>query len=127
MSSLFVELKRRNVFRVAILKNAVKVILVHNHPSGDLEPSNEDKDVTDRLIQVGRIINIEVVDHLIISPDAFVSFLNLGIFKDLKASLKWLPPYELIEIIRLEEQKIRQVAVKLAEEKGLKAGIEIGE
>ena len=43
-----------NVFRVAILKNAVKVILVHNHPSGELTPSEDDKDVTDRLIQVAR-------------------------------------------------------------------------
>ena len=42
-----------NVFRVAVIKNAVQVILVHNHPAGDLTPSPEDENVTDRLIQVG--------------------------------------------------------------------------
>jgi len=65
-----------NVFRVAILKNAVKVILVHNHPSGNLTPSDDDKDITDRLIQVGRIINVQAIDHLIISPESYVSFEN---------------------------------------------------
>jgi len=54
-----------NVFRVAILKNTVKVILVHNHPSEELTASEEDKDLTDRLIQVGRIIEVEVIDHLL--------------------------------------------------------------
>jgi len=52
-----------NVFRVAVQKNAVKAILVHNHPSGELRPTQEDKDITDRLIQVGRIIiKVDIVD-----------------------------------------------------------------
>ena len=111
-----------NVFRVAILKNAVKVVLVHNHPSGELKPSNEDKDITDRLIQVGRIINIEVIEHLIVTPSSFLSFVDTGLFEELKQSLKWMPPYEIVEQIRKEERKIRNEAIKSAEEKGVKKG-----
>lgn len=115
-----------NVFRVAILKNAVKVILVHNHPSGELTPSEDDKDVTDRLIQVGRIINVEVIDHLIITIKSFLSFGNIGLFEELKKSMKWMPPYEIIQNIRKEEQKLRKEAVQLAKEKARKEGEEKG-
>ncbi|MCZ6803984.1 MAG: JAB domain-containing protein, partial [Proteobacteria bacterium] len=89
-----------NVFRVAVLKGALKAILIHNHPSGELTPSATDEDITDRLIQVGRIINIEVIDHLIITPQSFLSFVDTGLFETLRDSLKWVPAYELIEKIR---------------------------
>jgi len=56
-------------FRVAVLKNAVSVILVHNHPDGDVIPSDPDKNLTDHLIQVGRILHIKVVEHLIIAAN----------------------------------------------------------
>ena len=55
------------VFSFALQKQAVKVILVHNHPSGDLTPSEADKDLSDRLIQVGLLVNVPIVDHFIIS------------------------------------------------------------
>ncbi len=107
-----------NVFRVAILKNAVKVIMVHNHPSGELKPSEEDKDLTDQLIQVGRIIKVEVIEHLIITPKSFLSFVDVGLFEELEKSMKWMPPYEIIETIRKEEQKIRKEAIQVAKVKG---------
>lgn len=58
----------REVFRAAILKNAAAIILGHNHPSGDAEPSREDDTVTDRLIEAGKVIGIHVLDHIIITP-----------------------------------------------------------
>ena len=64
--------KPMNVFRVAVMKGAVKVILCHNHPSGNLVPSAEDRDLTDRLLQVGRILNIEVIDHLVITTQTYI-------------------------------------------------------
>ncbi|MBL1277837.1 MAG: JAB domain-containing protein, partial [Ectothiorhodospiraceae bacterium] len=115
-----------NVFRVAILKNAVKVILVHNHPSGNLTPSPADKDVTDRLIQVGRIINVQAIDHLIISPESYLSFEHIGLFGMLEASMKWMPAYEIIENIREEERKIRKEAVQMADVKGERRGLRKG-
>ncbi len=106
-----------NVYRVAVMKGAVFVIMVHNHPSGEVTPSDADKDLTDRLIQVGRILNIQTLDHLVISPRTFVSFDDIGLMDQLKASTKWVPQYELITRIQAEEKKIREEAVREAESK----------
>jgi len=115
-----------NVFRVAILKNASKVILVHNHPSGALTPSEGDKDITDRLIQVGLIISVEVIEHLIITPSSYLSFVDIGLFAELRESLQYVPPYMIAEKIRKEEQKLRKEAIQIAEKKGKKEGLEEG-
>lgn len=56
----------REVFRTAITTDAVAIILVHNHPSGDPTPSSEDLRITKELVAAGRIININVLDHVII-------------------------------------------------------------
>lgn len=63
----------REVFRPAIACSAVGVILVHNHPSGVLKPSSQDESVTRQIKQAGDLIGIELVDHLIVSKDGFVS------------------------------------------------------
>jgi DNA repair protein RadC len=106
-----------NVYRVGVLKGAVKVIFVHNHPSGELKPSDADLDVTDRLIQVGRILNIEAIDHLIISKKSYLSFADTGLFEKLKQSTKWVPQYELVARIKAEEKSIREQQVKEAVQK----------
>lgn len=64
----------REVFREAIKRNSNKIILMHNHPSGNIEPSNEDKNVTLRLIKCGDLIGIEVIDHIIIGDGLYYSF-----------------------------------------------------
>lgn len=56
----------REVFQKALLGNAVSIILIHNHPSGDCTPSREDIKVTERLKEAGNIIGIDVLDHIII-------------------------------------------------------------
>lgn len=66
----------REVFRQAISDNAASVILVHNHPSGNVEPSEEDKSVTKRLTEAGDIIGIKVLDHLVVSTHDYYSFLE---------------------------------------------------
>ena len=58
----------REVFKRALLNNAASIILAHNHPSGSLRVSAEDYEVTERLKQVGELLGIEVLDHIIISP-----------------------------------------------------------
>lgn len=75
-----------DVFRMAIYKMAVKMILVHNHPSGNLKPSKEDLHLTDRILKVGKIVNIEVIDHLIITESKYISFDNEGILDEIKKS-----------------------------------------
>lgn len=64
----------REVFREAIKRSTNKIILMHNHPSGTIEPSNEDKNVTSRLIKCGDLIGIEVIDHIIIGDGLYFSF-----------------------------------------------------
>lgn len=73
-----------DVFRMGIYKLAVRVILVHNHPSGNLKPSAQDKDITDRLLKVGKLISIDVIDHLIITESGFTSFKDKGIMEELR-------------------------------------------
>ncbi len=67
----------REVFQKALLANAVNIILMHNHPSGDPSPSKEDIDVTKRLIDAGNILGVQVLDHLIIG-DRYVSLKEKG-------------------------------------------------
>lgn len=67
----------REVFQKALLANAVSIILLHNHPSGDPKPSREDIDVTKRLTEAGRVLGVDVLDHIIIG-DTYVSLKEKG-------------------------------------------------
>ena len=58
----------REVFKLAIMKNACSVIIAHNHTSGGLDPSDADLKITNRLIAAGKILGIELLDHIIITP-----------------------------------------------------------
>lgn len=70
----------REVYKRALLQNAAVIIACHNHPSGDPSPSKEDINITLRLKEVGKIIGIELLDHIIIgSNDDYISFKNKGI------------------------------------------------
>ncbi|MBI3800232.1 MAG: JAB domain-containing protein [Deltaproteobacteria bacterium] len=68
----------REVFKVAILGNAVALILVHNHPSGDPLPSAEDVAITTRLCQIGEVLGIKILDHVVIGEGRYVSFVEDG-------------------------------------------------
>ena len=103
------------VFSFALQKQAVKVILVHNHPSGDLTPSEADKDLSDRLIQVGIIVNVPIVDHFIISERSYQSFLVSGLLEELSKSTKYVPPYVLEERMRKEAKALVEKDVVLRE------------
>jgi DNA repair protein RadC len=94
------------VFRVGVLKAAVNLILIHNHPSAELEPSIADKNVTDRLIQVGKILDIPVTDHLIINEKSYYSFADKGLLDELEQSERYVPNYKLQAQIKKEAEKI---------------------
>ena len=68
----------REVFREAIRAAAAAVLLVHNHPSGDPSPSEEDRTVTERLVSAGELLGIRVVDHLIVAEGGHFSFREAG-------------------------------------------------
>jgi len=69
----------REVFADPIVDRACAIIVAHNHPSGKLDPSPEDMDITKRLRQAGELIGIDLLDHLIFDADAWVSFVERGL------------------------------------------------
>jgi DNA repair protein RadC len=69
----------RELFRNAIKRGAAAVVLVHNHPSGDPSPSTEDTEITRRLVEVGNLIGIQVLDHVIIGEGNYVSLREQGV------------------------------------------------
>ena len=73
----------REVFKASILSNASAVLLIHNHPSGILEPSKEDIDLTERMVSAGKVLGIDVLDHLIIGTKerAYTSLRELGVME----------------------------------------------
>lgn len=68
----------REVFQAAIRRNCASIICLHNHPSGDPQPSREDVDVTRRLVEAGKILGIDVLDHVIIGDGRFASLKEKG-------------------------------------------------
>lgn len=68
----------REVFRDALLANASAIVLAHNHPSGDPEPSGDDQRVTARLVRAGELVGVEVLDHLVIGGPRWTSLARRG-------------------------------------------------
>ena len=111
-------------------------MLVHNHPAGNLQPSTEDIDITDKLIQIGRFHKCFVLDHLIINPHSYYSFSDSGLIAKLNNSSKFAPSflYEKWQAKRMEKlkreaerekklfgKKREQLGEKRGEEKGVQA------
>ena len=68
----------REVFKAAMLANAAAIVLAHNHPSGDPTPSPDDMALTRRLVDAGRLIGVDVLDHIVIGDGRHVSFRERG-------------------------------------------------
>lgn len=88
----------REVFRGAIYNASAAIILVHNHPSGDPTPSTDDKVITTRLSEVGALIGVDVLDHIIVGENRYYSFCGSGDLKYGKAPIPFIenprPPLE---------------------------------
>ncbi len=69
----------RETFEVAIRHHSAQIVICHNHPSGDPEPSEVDIEITQQLIKAGKILNIEVIDHIIIGKNSYFSFKEKGL------------------------------------------------
>ncbi|UOF92940.1 DNA repair protein RadC [Fodinisporobacter ferrooxydans] len=69
----------REIFKPVLKRSAASIICVHNHPSGDPTPSREDIDVTARLVEAGRILGIDVLDHIILGDQRFISLKEKGL------------------------------------------------
>ncbi len=72
----------REVFGPAVRDSSAAIVFVHNHPSGDPQPSREDRECTTRLLKAGRILGIRVLDHVIVGHDEYFSFADAGLLRD---------------------------------------------
>lgn len=70
----------REVYRMAIFEGIAQIILIHNHPSGDIEPSEDDLSIVRRIIEAGKIIGITVTDSIIITDNQYFSWKEKGLF-----------------------------------------------
>ena len=73
-----VSVEPREVFAPAVTARASSIVLAHNHPSGNAEPSPQDADFTRAMVEAGRVLGIDVVDHLIVTPRSYYSFRRSG-------------------------------------------------
>ena len=105
------------VFSIPLQKRTVALIMVHNHPSGELKPSEADKDVTDHLYQVGKFLNVPVLDHMIISNKGYYSFSDSGLLNELSLSLKYVPVFMQKEKALNEQRNEFEKATKLIQKK----------
>lgn len=126
-------IKPMEVLSIPLQKRALGVILIHNHPSGDLSPSEQDKDVTDLLIQACKLMRTPVLDHVIITEHSYYSFKDSGLLRQLEESNKYVLPYDLekkyyeemmSEIRKIEEEHKKQIdeSTKKGEQTGLEKG-----
>jgi len=69
----------RLVFTAALKSNAVSIVLCHNHPSGNLKPSRQDEELTQKMKSAGQFLDIKVLDHIIITAESYFSFADEGL------------------------------------------------
>jgi DNA repair protein RadC len=90
------------IFSLALSKKAYQIVLVHNHPSGALRPSESDRTTTHRMVHIGRFLNLPVWDHLIITEVSYYSFLDSGLLDQLEADLSNIPDALTAETMKRE-------------------------
>ena len=123
----------QEIFRLPLYKAASHLILIHNHPSDTLKPSEEDLDLTNRLIQTGDMMDVEVIDHVIVTRHSYYSFKDNGLIE----KLRWDSKYALtfirekqvareIQRIKKDAEKHQKEREKVGQERGIKLGKQEG-
>jgi len=74
-----VQVVARDVFREAVRRNGAAIVMVHNHPSGDVELSPDDRQLTAKLVAGGKLLGIDVLDHIVVGSDSYMSFAERGL------------------------------------------------
>jgi DNA repair protein RadC len=108
------------VFSFALQKRASQVILVHNHPGGELRPSPGDQDVTDRMYQAGLFLEVPLIEHLIITEKSYYSFVDSGLLYKIMRSRKYVLRY------KKEEERLKKLGRKLGRKEGELIGLKKG-
>ncbi|MFN3405888.1 MAG: RadC family protein [Cytophagaceae bacterium] len=92
------------VFSFALQKRAVKIIMVHNHPSGEKEPSMGDIEITDKMVAIGKFLNVPVIDHLIITEKDYYSFIDSGLLSKIQKETTFDLSFKKIKSLKKEIQ-----------------------
>ena len=79
MAALLYNCRHENDFNVALKELVCGIILCHNHPSGNLQPSEQDKQLTKKIVEAAKLLEIDVLDHIIIAHQQYYSFTDMGI------------------------------------------------
>jgi len=120
------------VFRMPIYKRADKVILIHTHPSGNPNPSEADKNITNRLIQVGIMCAIKVVEHIVMTENDYRSFKDMGLIESLMLSTKFAPSFVYEKTMKKKFAQMKkefEVMKRMGKKRGelmQKAGLKVG-
>ncbi|GAA0894087.1 hypothetical protein GCM10009122_37670 [Fulvivirga kasyanovii] len=105
------------VFSFALQKRAVQIIMVHNHPSGELKPTKSDIEVTDKMLAIGKFVNVPVIDHLIITEEKYYSFVDSGMLEKIEKETTYDLSFKQIDELKKEIAGIekRRAFIELAE------------
>lgn len=115
------KVKPMEIYRLALQKDASYLYLCHNRKSDDMAAQTDDKNLTDRMIQVGKIVGINLFDHVIINSktEDFLSYSDVGIMTELEKSTAWVPKFEQVKRIKAmaKQEGARQIAKLLKKKK----------
>jgi DNA repair protein RadC len=113
------------VFSFALQKQACSIILVHNHPSGNVNPSAGDRGITDQMMAIGKFLKLPVVDHLIITENSYYSFVDSGLLSEIEANTIFdLTFTQIHRLIAEKEEGLRLGKEMLEKAEALQAEIE---
>lgn len=109
------------VFSFALQKQAVKIIMVHNHPSGELQPSPEDNKITEEMMAIGKFLKVPLLDHFIISETGFYSYQESGLYDKIERESPIDLTFAKVHNLRneLELEKVRREEAETATKKDL--------
>ena len=93
------------VFSFALQKRAVKIIMVHNHPSGTLNPSKADIEITDKMVAIGKFLQMPIIDHFIISEKMYYSFTASGLLDEIKKNTRYDLSFKEIDALKAMMEK----------------------
>ena len=100
------------VFGFALQKQAAKLIMVHNHPSGTLQPSTNDISITERMMAIGKFLNLPVIDHLIISEKEYFSFANTLLLQKIERETLYDLTFAEVDKLKDVERRLRNELAK---------------
>ena len=108
------------IYRLALQKDCKYLYVCHNRKTADMRAQADDKALTDRIIQVGNIVGIEVFDHIIVNPktEDFLSYRDVGLMEELSKSTAWVPKFEQVKKIKAmaKAEGVKQGIIQIAKQ-----------